>query len=256
MLLAGLGAVALGIFILIIFFSRGTPPASTGQNSGNGINSAGTGGIQFTFGGGGAASGVSGGGQPTATSTKSVPAGYAGNAFSGSSGNAGVISINGNANIGVSGGANSPTGGTVADLTSAVNEEYQSYLASHAADLGFTPSQLNGILSGMSDSNLPPAIRDLLNKPGGPTINDVIGLQAESQTQYNDLTQEIKSIGDLVQASPSADTTDQCEKVMTDLKSYVSVWGGSADSSVLGQIPACASFESQLSPVGFPNIVQ
>ncbi|GEM_PF-4875322 len=99
-------------------------------------------------------------------------------------------------------------------------------------------------------NSLPPQLQKLLNKPGGPTMADILNAEQQLRAQSDAIQQQISQFHASNQSQFSASSTEQCNKIISDAKNFVSMWGTGAVSSTFGQTPGCLS---QL-PLGFPPL--
>jgi hypothetical protein len=129
-------------------------------------------------------------------------------------------------------------------------------ISSLTAELPSAPTISGELLQGITQetNNLPPELRALYKKPGGPTEKDLLEANQKIQTQFDALTAEINQLQSASDVLSAASTTEQCNKVIADAQGFVSAWGSTSDlSSLLSSLGTNASCNTQL-PVGLPSL--
>lgn len=222
-LLAVLGVVALGIFVLIFFFSKGpsAPPAPE-----NALNAAGTGGVQFTFGGEAAPGGLSGqpaGGQPSFNPAGGAvaPGVYTGNAFSGGANAFKGVTVTNGANVGV--------GGFSGNIQPAYNIPSLSDLISLALPFGQNASSAFSILNNIGSviGSQDPYIQSLL-------------------TQYQNISAEQQKLYEMAQAAQQSAPTIPPDLIQGVSNGQVSLSISALQNLLNSQASATATFNSQI----------
>ncbi|MDO8536641.1 MAG: hypothetical protein Q7R94_00120 [bacterium] len=116
-----------------------------------------------------------------------------------------------------------------------------------------SPQQLFG---GQNDLPLP--IQQLLQKPGGATIADILMMEEKIKVQADSLAEKMNQLQGLSQSGDLVSATELCKDVIADLKSFYSSWGSGTVPSALEQATNCGSelggqLPTQL-PFGFPSL--